>query len=119
MNCNYLTMGLPLLAGMLSGISRSDFVSACACLGGIEGAWRVATPGHQTPASFKARSPEPHDSAMSTVSPPPDLERFATEPGAADRYRTVSEVVAAAGVLRPRHAQAMPSFWHPFRQPNR
>ena len=43
---------------------------------------------------------------MDTVTLPPDLERFATEAVAAGRYRTVSDVVAAAVTLLQRHEQA-------------
>jgi len=43
---------------------------------------------------------------MSAVILPPDLERFATEAVAAGRYRTVSDVVAAAVTLLRRHEQA-------------
>ena len=43
---------------------------------------------------------------MSAVILPPDLERFATEAVAAGRYRTVSDLVAAAVTLLRRHEQA-------------
>lgn len=43
---------------------------------------------------------------METVTLPPELERFATEAVAAGRYRTVSEVVAAAVALLQRQEQA-------------
>jgi putative addiction module CopG family antidote len=43
---------------------------------------------------------------MDTVTLPPDLERFATEAVAAGRYRTASDLVAAAVTLLRRHEQA-------------
>ena len=43
---------------------------------------------------------------MDSVTLPPDLERFATEAVAAGRYRSVSDVVAAAVTLLQRHEQA-------------
>jgi antitoxin ParD1/3/4 len=42
---------------------------------------------------------------MDTVTLPPELERFATEAVAAGRYRTVSDVVAAAMTLLRRQEQ--------------
>jgi putative addiction module CopG family antidote len=43
---------------------------------------------------------------MSTVTLPPELERFATEAVAAGRYRSVSDVVVAGMTLLQRQEQA-------------
>lgn len=43
---------------------------------------------------------------MESVTLPPELERFAAEAVAAGRYRTVSDVVAAAMTLLQRHDEA-------------
>ncbi len=47
---------------------------------------------------------------MSTVTLPPDLERFASEAVAAGRYRDLSDVVAAGVSLLQRQEQARAQF---------
>jgi antitoxin ParD1/3/4 len=50
-------------------------------------------------------SPLAYYLVMDTVTLPPELERFAAEAVAAGRYRTVSDVVAAAMALLQRQEQ--------------